>query len=257
MPKEKQVLVRDDDEDKNLGRWVNRQRSMYQAGKLRKDRQLALEKIGLKWSMLATTSWDSMFETLCEFVSDKTRMGGKWDGNVPANYRTNHDPPRSLGRWINRQRSAYFKKKLKAEYEVRLTELGLKWSVHERRHNFKWSDSAKPDSTGSTNLVAGKSDDDDEYDDDDEKLDAEEGPVSAASETKVDAGNPSNDTDNEKNGEPAVLGGTPPQAGNGANSVENEKSLEDEGSNHVSCVVKPFADSNFHTIDEKIDTIDV
>ena len=29
-----------DDEDKNLGRWVNRQRSLYQAGKLRKDRQL-------------------------------------------------------------------------------------------------------------------------------------------------------------------------------------------------------------------------
>lgn len=28
------------EEDKNLGRWVNRQRSLFQAGKLRKDRQL-------------------------------------------------------------------------------------------------------------------------------------------------------------------------------------------------------------------------
>jgi hypothetical protein len=28
-----------DDEDKNLGPWVNRQRSLYSAGKLRKDRQ--------------------------------------------------------------------------------------------------------------------------------------------------------------------------------------------------------------------------
>ena len=27
------------DEDKNLGRWVNRQRSLYQDGKLRSDRQ--------------------------------------------------------------------------------------------------------------------------------------------------------------------------------------------------------------------------
>jgi hypothetical protein len=33
------IVIRDD-EDKNLGRWVNRQRSLYQAGKLRKDRQL-------------------------------------------------------------------------------------------------------------------------------------------------------------------------------------------------------------------------
>lgn len=31
------------DEDKNLGRWVNRQRSLYQAGKLREDRQ----KVGM------------------------------------------------------------------------------------------------------------------------------------------------------------------------------------------------------------------
>jgi hypothetical protein len=82
-----------------LGRWVNRQRSLYQAGKLRKDRQLvciswecttvacrfgtdpvssfvmgqALEKVGLKWSMLATTSWESMFDTLCDYV--KTKVG--------------------------------------------------------------------------------------------------------------------------------------------------------------------------------------
>jgi hypothetical protein len=62
------------DEDKNLGRWVNRQRSLFQAGKLRKDRQLALEKVGLKWSMLATTSWDSMFDSLAEYVESKVRL---------------------------------------------------------------------------------------------------------------------------------------------------------------------------------------
>ncbi|CAB9505394.1 Helicase associated domain [Seminavis robusta] len=120
------------EEDKNLGRWVNRQRSLYQAGRLRKDRQLALEKIGLKWSMLATTSWDAMYETLLEYVKDKETKGVKWDGNVPANYRTDDHPPRALGRWINRQRSTHVKKKLKQEYVDKLSNLGLKWSVHER-----------------------------------------------------------------------------------------------------------------------------
>eukprot|EP00536_Pseudo-nitzschia_multiseries_P007419 jgi/Psemu1/195655/e_gw1.175.46.1 len=124
-------FVKDDDEDKNLGRWVNRQRSMFQAGKLRKDRQLALEKIGLKWSMLATTSWESMFETLCEYIKEKQKGGNEWDGNVPANYRTEDNPPRALGRWINRQRSAYGKSKLKPEYVAKLNEIGLKWSIHE------------------------------------------------------------------------------------------------------------------------------
>ena len=125
-------------EDKNLGRWVNRQRSLFQAGRLRKDRQIALENIGLKWSMLATTSWDSMFNTLMEYVNERKKESGdgkgngSWDGNVPANYRTNDNPPRALGRWINRQRSAYTKNKLKKECKDKLNVIGLKWSVHER-----------------------------------------------------------------------------------------------------------------------------
>eukprot|EP00533_Pseudo-nitzschia_delicatissima_P009699 CAMPEP_0116078032 /NCGR_PEP_ID=MMETSP0327-20121206/385_1 /TAXON_ID=44447 /ORGANISM="Pseudo-nitzschia delicatissima, Strain B596" /LENGTH=1264 /DNA_ID=CAMNT_0003568549 /DNA_START=103 /DNA_END=3898 /DNA_ORIENTATION=- len=139
---------KDDDEDKNLGRWVNRQRSMFQAGKLRKDRQLSLEKIGLKWSMLATTSWESMFETLCQYVAGKRKGGNEWDGNVPANYRTEDIPPRALGRWINRQRSAYGKSKLKPEYVAKLNEIGLKWSIHERRPTYHQY--ARPDAAPSS-----------------------------------------------------------------------------------------------------------
>jgi hypothetical protein len=117
-------------EDKNLGRWVNRQRSMYQAGRLRKDRQIELEKIGLKWSMLAMTPWDAMFETLGAYMRALEKDGKSWGGNVPACYRT--DDNRALGRWVNRQRSAFAKSKLKKEYVDRLNAIGLKWSVHER-----------------------------------------------------------------------------------------------------------------------------
>lgn len=117
-------------EDKNLGRWVNRQRSLFQAGKLRKDRQIALEDLGLKWSMLSSTTWDSMYETLREYVDERKRKEGSWDGNVPANYRTSDNPPRNLGRWINRQRSAYNQGKLKTRYIESLTDFGLKWCVH-------------------------------------------------------------------------------------------------------------------------------
>ena len=120
-------------EDKNLGRWVNRQRSLYQAGKLRKERQKSLEAVGLKWSMLATMSWDSMCDTLRTYVQQQKKNHGKWDGNVPANYKTDDTPARALGRWINRQRSAYMKGKLKDEYVDKLNSIGLKWSVHNRQ----------------------------------------------------------------------------------------------------------------------------
>jgi Helicase associated domain len=119
-------------EDKNLGRWVNRQRSLHQSGKLRKDRKALLEGVGLKWSMLATTSWEEMYDTLKEYAEEQMKKDGQWDGNVPATYRTNDNPPRALGRWVNRQRSAFAKKKLKQELVDQLNQLGLKWSVHQR-----------------------------------------------------------------------------------------------------------------------------
>jgi hypothetical protein len=97
IPKERATAF---DEDKNLGRWVNRQRCLHQSGKLKKERKQvsqkatgllsliletsfayatdaritqALENLGMKWSMLATNSWDEMYESLCEYAKSKVR----------------------------------------------------------------------------------------------------------------------------------------------------------------------------------------
>jgi hypothetical protein len=106
---------------------------LYQSGKLRKDREKELEDIGLRWSILLTTPWEDMYDSLLRYVTElKSANNSKstWDGNVPANHKTDDNPPRALGRWINRQRSAYGKGKLKKEYVDKLNELGLRWSVH-------------------------------------------------------------------------------------------------------------------------------
>ena len=115
------------DEDKNLGRWINRQRSLFQAGKLKSERKKLLEDIGLKWAVLSTTSWHTMYDALCEYVEAKRQSdpNAKWDGNVPAGYET--EDKKKLGRWVNRQRQAYANKKLKKEFVDNLEELGLKW----------------------------------------------------------------------------------------------------------------------------------
>jgi len=118
-----------DDDEKNLGRWINRQRSLFQAGKLKKERQLDLERIGLKWSVLLTTSWTTMYDGLCAFVEARRKQSpnGIWDGDVPPNYKTNTNPPLSLGRWVHRQRSAQAKGQLKEDQVQKLEMLGLKW----------------------------------------------------------------------------------------------------------------------------------
>lgn len=94
-----------------------------------------LEKIGLRWSVLATVSWDDMYSSLCAYAAKRRAANprGEWDGNVPANHKTNDEPPRSLGRWVNRQRCSFAKKKLKPELTAKLEQLGLRWSVHEKK----------------------------------------------------------------------------------------------------------------------------
>jgi hypothetical protein len=64
-----------------------------------------------------------MMEELKLYVSEKTKEGQDWDGNVPTNYKitgsTDEDgEEKNLGRWINRQRSLYQSGKLRKDREA-------------------------------------------------------------------------------------------------------------------------------------------
>lgn len=107
---------------------MNRQRCLFQAGRLKKDRQEDLERIGLRWSVLMTTPWEDMYKSLCTYAQQQQRQCG-WDGNIEANYKTSTHPQLSLGRWVNRQRSAYAKGHLKDEYVQQLNSIGLHWAM--------------------------------------------------------------------------------------------------------------------------------
>lgn len=126
---------------------------MKQNGRLRKDREEALNAVGFKWQVLSTSSWDDMYNVLCEYVKERKELNPKnaWDGNVPANYKTSHKPPKALGRWVNRQRSNYSKKKIKKEHIEKLNKLGIRWSVHERA-----TAQLKPNAVPSSQVSANK-----------------------------------------------------------------------------------------------------
>jgi hypothetical protein len=137
---------------KALGRWVNNQRSAKSKGVLKGDREKRLVDAGLKWSVLASNSWNEMLEELRIYVTEYTKNGRKWDGNgkscilvrlaftrssltccclpliaiVPTNYRiktklgavAREDEDKNLGRWVNRQRSLYQAGKLRKDRQV-------------------------------------------------------------------------------------------------------------------------------------------
>lgn len=56
---------------KALGRWVNNQRSAKSKGVLKDDREKRLIDAGLKWSVLASNSWNEMLDELRVYVSDQ------------------------------------------------------------------------------------------------------------------------------------------------------------------------------------------
>lgn len=66
---------------KALGRWVNNQRSAKSKGTLKKERETRLVDAGLKWSVLASNSWNEMLEELRTYVGEQVKQGKKWDGN--------------------------------------------------------------------------------------------------------------------------------------------------------------------------------
>ena len=82
--------------------------------------------------------WEDMFECLVRYIEETQEMATShmndeqkaawiWDGNVPNSYRT--PCGKALGRWINNQRSAKAKDKLKDDRKVRLTSTGLRWRM--------------------------------------------------------------------------------------------------------------------------------
>lgn len=113
----------------------------------------------MKWAVLSTTSWDDMYKVLCDYAKEQNELDPKngWDGNVVANYKTNDDPPKALGRWVNRQRTNYVKKRIKKEQIDKLNKLGLKWAVHDRSRYLSSCSTAVPNSVPSKPAVVSDS----------------------------------------------------------------------------------------------------
>ncbi|KAL7449002.1 hypothetical protein ACHAWC_001111 [Mediolabrus comicus] len=123
VPTNYKIRSTTDGEEKKLGRWINRQRSLFQAGKLKQERQMDLEKIGLKWLVSLHISWSTMYDELCAFAEARREQSanGNWDGQGPSNHKS------SLGGWVKRQRSAYAKGQLKEDQVQKLEIIGFKW----------------------------------------------------------------------------------------------------------------------------------
>jgi len=118
-------------EGKNLGLWLMTQRIYRRKGKLSKERELKLDKLGIIWDR--TENWEHMYLLLTEI---QQREG---DCNIPQNYVT-PDDGKKLGMWLNNQRVNRRKGKLYKKREKKLNEVGIVWDPI----NEDWKDMLSP-----------------------------------------------------------------------------------------------------------------
>jgi superfamily II DNA or RNA helicase len=104
-------------ENKQLAKWVGRQRGFYRKEKLDKDRIKRLEEIGFVWNPI-DSQWKEMFIVLTEY---KKKFG---NCNVPSQWPEN----KQLATWASTQRGDYQKGKLSEDRIKRLDGIGFMWN---------------------------------------------------------------------------------------------------------------------------------
>ncbi len=129
-------------EDRELGGWVVRQRSMYRRGKLRKDYIQRLDEMGFDWKPIGRQEQNSNTERpasdkfnarIAEFRAFHLENG---HCDVPTKYPANP----KLGNWVSNMRSLRKKGLLSPGRIMELDALGFNWvsSTSEARRRAQW-----------------------------------------------------------------------------------------------------------------------
>ncbi len=103
-------------ENPQLGKWTNRQRTVYRRGGLSPDRVERLEALGFEWDAIAAR-WENRRSELVRF---KTEHG---HCDVPRAWSKNP----VLGNWVGTQRSRAKKGRMTDERRSRLEEIGFRF----------------------------------------------------------------------------------------------------------------------------------
>ena len=120
------VPVKQIEEGKTLGIWVNNARAREKTGALGVEKCRALEDIGIVWDAKGQ-KWDEMVTLLVQYKEQ--------NGNclVPQNHK---EDGKNLGTWLNTQRRLNRLGTLQSSKKQQLEELGVVWDVHQ----WKWDE---------------------------------------------------------------------------------------------------------------------
>jgi hypothetical protein len=116
------------EQDKPLGKWVNKQQELQKKNKMRQDRRDLLDEVGFAWSVEIAVNrhikqWRLQYEKLVEFK----RKNGHCI--VPYSYLQDN----SLGNWVAKQREFEKKNIMRQDRKDLLNEVEFVWSARRSR----------------------------------------------------------------------------------------------------------------------------
>ncbi len=104
-----------------LGRWVTRQRGLYERGRLTQNQINMLESAGMIWTRKKEDGFKRWYELLCEYRREHGTC------IVPGNYVTKTGE--KLGLWVANQRTYHNQGKMSEERKETLEAIGFCWDV--------------------------------------------------------------------------------------------------------------------------------
>jgi superfamily II DNA or RNA helicase len=136
----------------NLGFWQNKQRLLFQRGRLPFDRIQKLEAIGFRWDTGNITpvrlEWDFWYDLTLKY---KDEYG---DCKAPRNYETSEGY--RLGAWQSHQRGSYKKGKISQDRIQKLEAIGFRWGILDEKFQKGFEETLKyKKETGDPNAPLG------------------------------------------------------------------------------------------------------
>ena len=120
-----------------IGEWLNNQKNFYRIGKLKEDRQLLLEDLGVVWNF--TQSWEDSYAMLVNFynVNNHIKLPYMFKTKDGINYDKNGF---GLYDWLRNQKTAYRENKLDENQVSKLLNLGFDFEVKKSKKSLSLDD---------------------------------------------------------------------------------------------------------------------
>jgi len=110
---------------RELGTWVRNQRAAKRYNRpIMAERAKRLDELGFIWVIIEPMAWEKMFAALVEFK----KIHGHCNVPQKSHGHTSLEQKR-LGKWVNSQRTHYYRRKMRPDRQRQLESIGFVWNL--------------------------------------------------------------------------------------------------------------------------------